>query len=304
MNQITHERCSELLLGFLGGRLGEPDERDVRSHLAGCDECRAELAGLTALTADPAEPMTGSERDDLARVVRSAVTPAARPGWADRFGRRIAPALGAVAFIAIAVLGIIYLPSGGSDQEAAGGGDTADVSTEAEGGGGGVGGNGSLTQESAEDAPAPKAQAGTDGGGDTADRSIAAGQAESLEAGLMDRDAFKSESQPFAATGLDLGTLIPDHIDPDVLAYSLHSSATFADERVARLTAECSEVTIATSPHEDVVATGATYYPDDVLVITFVWFDPSARLLNYEIRGWTDGRCDRITPIYRRGVLE
>ena len=128
MPELDHERCSELLGGFLEGSLEAEAARAVEQHLAGCAACRAERAALEALTGGEVAPMTADERAALHAAVGRAtseaeVVPLARPrassasrGWA----RRLAPALGAAALAALLAVGVATLGDGitGSDGDA------------------------------------------------------------------------------------------------------------------------------------------------------------------------------------------
>lgn len=133
-HEITHERCSELLREYLEGALEERAAASVAAHLESCDDCAAELAGLTALVAPVAE-LTPGERDELRRAVRAGARPEPAPGRVielpDRStstarGGRIAGALGAVAAVAALALGVAYLSGGAGtlrgDDEAGGAG--------------------------------------------------------------------------------------------------------------------------------------------------------------------------------------
>lgn len=306
MTEITHERCSELLGPYAAGDLGDPERAVVETHLKGCEACTQELAGLQALQAFQVEPMTGAERDRLTQNVRAAVTPAPKVGLLGRFGHRLAPALGALALVAIAAVALISLPQN-RPVPAEVRGSTADEDS---------GAGGTATREAApkaaaqEESTAKGAAAGTSSdaassAGGQAD--TAAGQTTTMQADAMvERDAFRSAVQPFARTGIEIRSVVPTRSleEPSAEAYSgTDFAASAPTEALADQVRECSASTVDSSPHP-LVPTAATYYPDDVLVITFVWLEPSTTRLNYEIHGWIGGRCDLITPIFRSGVLE
>ena len=310
MTELSHDRCSELLETYVSGDLDAAERRSVDEHLTACSDCSLELVAVRALT-EPVVAMSGTERDELARAVRAAVASPQKRSMSEWFGRRLAPALGAVAFLAIAVIALVSLPKDSPSPTAVGGTD------------------GGTTMESQTEemrpAPAPEAaqkdQAGTlsdtaagtttgsgSGAGGTAggDPARNSGTATSLEASAsqVGRANFMMEPSTFAATGISLPALVPPRRGIDAYSYDATTLALAApNDRVARLIRECSERTIATSPHP-LTPSSAAYYADDVLVIGFVWADPSTFRLNFEVRGWTDGNCDQVSPIYRRGSLE
>lgn len=304
MNDLTHERCSELLGAFASGELDAQHRARVEGHLSSCRDCSLELAAIEALGAPDLVPMTGAERDRLTGAVRAAVLQPRRAAWSAPWGRRVAPAVGAAALLAIVALVIVSLPGDRSALETAtGGGATTDQVENAE------------TELKA--APAPAAQdattetlQGQDGlNNGTATSGEAAGTVTGHGAASTALRAAVSTTvseQDFATAGLDLGSLVPAKLPRRVAAYRavepLANSA--PNERVADLIRSCSDRAISTSP-VPLVATSATYFPsDDLLIIGFVWVEESTGDLYYEIRGWRAGRCDRVTPIYRRGVAE
>jgi hypothetical protein len=304
MTQISHERCSELLALYVKGRLEPPVRADVIAHLGGCLACSRELTALEALSPVEFEPLSGMERDDLARAVRAAISTQARPGLFERFGRRMNAALGAVALFAIILVGVISWPdqqdrpqgAAAPAEDSGAGGDTAQTeqatTTEVQ----------AETGDQASGAqPAAKHRSGTD----NSTSSAAAGA--TLKAGVGNTFLDTTVATgPFAREGLDLPALQPATLAGAPAAAdqqtSLYSAA--QDPQVRRFIDECTQVTISTSPFP-LTATSAVYYPrDEVLVIAFIWTDESTGTVNFELRGWRDGRCDRVTPIYRRGIAE
>jgi hypothetical protein len=299
MTDLSHERCSELLAAYTSGELDARERSEVEEHLSSCRDCSLELAAIRSLGAAEIVPMTGVERDRLSAAVRHAVITAPRPAWSTRWGRRVAPALGAVAFATIAIVAFTTFTNDDPlDESAAGGTSTSSVP------------DSESAELDAKAAPPPqgrgqhsadtfgKVQGGTAEGtaGGTADESV------SLEARAGTTTTVSEV--PFAAAGLDIGSLVPSRKAQNIAGYDgltpLANSA--PNPRVASLITTCTERATAASA-ESLVATSATYYPsDDVLVIGFVWIDGSTGDLNYLIRGWRDGRCDRVTPIYRRGI--
>jgi hypothetical protein len=123
-NAMDHERCSELLLPYLKGELEGTDREEVDEHLRSCDACTEEKAALEGLLAVEVTPMTVDERRSLHGVVADRLpsarperevisTPRKRSGWFTR----AAPALGALALIALGVVFAASLLSGGDVQE-------------------------------------------------------------------------------------------------------------------------------------------------------------------------------------------
>jgi hypothetical protein len=131
MTEITHERCSELLAGHQRGELEPDDASAVERHLAGCEECRAELAGLRALFAPgDFDPL----RDDERRRLRAAVTeearltpakvhvfPARRTFW-ERHAGQIVGAAASIVVVLFAVLVFQGLQGTGTDDAGGDGG--------------------------------------------------------------------------------------------------------------------------------------------------------------------------------------
>jgi hypothetical protein len=131
MTQITHERCSELLAEHHRGELGPEDASAVERHLAGCGDCRAELAGLRALSgAVDFEPLGDDERQRL----RDAVTQQARlapgqvyelPARRTFWERHAGQVVGAAASIVVILFAYLALGLPGRDDAGDDGGDGA-----------------------------------------------------------------------------------------------------------------------------------------------------------------------------------
>lgn len=308
MRDLTHEECSDRLEAYASDRLDQSARREIDAHLADCPDCSLELEAVRALRAVQVEPMTGPERERVASAVRAAVSVAPRRGLAERFGSRFAPALGAVALVVIAAVALVSLPDDAADSPSV---------SSPEGGGDVARDDDAQTMESQAEAPAPaalpdqgKQDAGGGGsaiGGSEASDSRGQPAATSEAQALNVRSNFTVVGERFSETGIQPGSLVPARIPrrgADYFDAGPADLAAFApNERVAALVEECAERAIATSPHP-VVPSSAAYYSDDVLVIGFVWLDPSSSTFNYELRGWVGGDCNRISPIYRRGVLE
>lgn len=303
MTDLTHERCSEQLDAYASGTLSAPEQSEVEVHLRSCAECSQELRGLRALRGTEVTPMTGYEREALGTAVRAAVLAPAKPRFSERFGRRLAPALGAVALLVLGVVTFVSVSDDGPLPAAQQGADDAEVETLED----------SYDSEAA--APAPRADAkkagGVAGGSGTAedyasdtessaDVTSAAGTG-SQSSTLRAPTGLEIKNASFAEVGLDLGSLVPNRLPARTAVDALALSA--PDRRLAGMVRDCSELTVSTSPYP-LIPSSAAYYQDDVLVIGFVWLEQTTEILNYELRGWIGGRCDRVTPIYRRGLIE
>lgn len=308
MNDLTHERCSELLGAFALGELDAPDRASVEVHLGSCRDCSRELAAIEVLAAGDLVGMTGAERDRLTGAVRAAVLRPTRPTWSQRWSRRVAPAVGAAALLAVVAVAIISLPGDRSLPEAATGPqDTPDQGAEVER----VEGADmkAAPQPASQDSTTETIESGADHGAGTVTGATATGKTTTQNFGSTALRAAVTttvSAQDFATAGLDIGSLVPAQLPRSVTdnraVEPLADSA--PNERVAGLIRTCADRAISTSP-VPLVATSATYFPsDDLLVIGFVWVESSTGDLNYEIRGWREGRCDRVTPIYRRGLVE
>jgi putative zinc finger protein len=122
-DEMTHERCSELLAAYAGGRLDASEQAAVEHHVGGCPDCSAELDAVRALSADGDAPLSELERARLERGIAwelGDLIPS-RPERS-RVWTRLAQGLGAAALLAIVGVGIAQLgtgQSGGNDSGAA-----------------------------------------------------------------------------------------------------------------------------------------------------------------------------------------
>ena len=301
MTEITHERCSELLGPYSSGRVDDTARADVDAHLATCPDCSRELAGLTALRAGEIEPMTGPEREVITAAVRAAVLGGAKPSWAEHWGRRLAPALGAAALVAIAVIGYVSFQTDDSRVPAAG---TATQDEDRS------------TDVTAEDAEAETFGASKEAGEPAAD--AAHSQDMQIKAGTgTDALAPGRAGAPIAVVveeGFARTAFTPDLFAPrdarttkNAGGSGLAARDTFlfaADDPVLQSRVEeCARTVTETSPYP-LTPTYAAHFPDDdILVLGFVWRDEVSGTLNFELRGWRGESCDRISPIYRSGPV-
>lgn len=308
MNE-SHEESSSRLRAYSQGALDEVEAAEVEAHLAACPGCTRELGVVRLLLTTTESSMDDLERATLHRDVRSAVIVPA-PARRERWGRRLAPALGAAALLAVIAVGVVSLdrdpsPSDTSNtttdiadaeapaaeeadrHEATTGrtmaGQASDVASgsDAGSGGGSAGGDAALPEANS------KPAAGTI-------------QAPGIAGAPRARAMVTVVQRSFSAASFDRRALVRARANTDALRFSLHSSAPAG--RVRDVIRRCVETTLATSPLPLRPAMATVYRADDIVVITFLWDDASGAL-NYEIRGWRGGVCDRPSPIYRRGTL-
>lgn len=116
---MTHDRCSELLRGYVRGELPGELADEVRDHLATCGDCRAEHRAVMALgvgDASDARPLDDVERARLHRglaqelfVARANSDVAGAGSGERRWVRWLAPAAAAAAVLA----GVLVMTVGG-----------------------------------------------------------------------------------------------------------------------------------------------------------------------------------------------
>ena len=118
------EHASEDLRGYALGELGPERTREVEEHLRACAECRAELVAVRALATSELERMNDLERARMRQGVQAAVSPAGATSKSHG-ARRLYPALGAAALIAVVLVGGYFGFRGGVSQEDSGDATTA-----------------------------------------------------------------------------------------------------------------------------------------------------------------------------------
>ncbi len=308
MTDLTHEEVSELLGPYSSGELEGSTHARVDTHLATCAECTRELAGITAIRAFDIEPMTGPERDRITTAVRAAVVPAARLRWSERFGRGLAPALGAAAVVVVAVIGYVSFQGDGSapadlsapTQDEADDSTTGTTLEDAGGAASGAqqkargevrGGDAESTQTLEMEVAAP--------GADSAAGSVASEAPQPISVVIEPR---------FAATKFTRDLFAPRDAKKSnrTLAFGAGPPGGFIadDPTVAATVEDCARTVIETSPHPALTPTYAAHFPtDDIIVIGFVWRAEGSGALNFELRGWRGGSCDSVSPIYRSGPV-
>lgn len=295
MTSTPHIHASEELAAYVTGGLAAARRAEIDSHLATCEECSQELAGVMALRAEGFEPMTGPERERVTARVRAAVTDAG-PGLGARWSRRLAPALGAAALVAIAVVGYVSFggddagdtTSGGQVQEAA----PPDLDDAAEGADTEGAERGKVTLDAA-----PKAQAGA--------LEMEAGSAAGSSAenrGVVGIPVI--EGRRFALASLADDLLGSRGMRDEFRTYDAGTTLFSADDPGTSATMEaCARAVVDTSPYPLVPTSAAHFARDDIIVIAFVWRDEATGTPNFMLRGWRGGDCGSVSPIYRIGRL-
>lgn len=300
MDEMTHERCSELLHAHARGELERDLDDRVRAHLAACGECRAEERAVAALAA-PAPAMDEFERARLHRSLTQELFSA--PANADVAGaagprswrRWIAPAAGAAALVAgIAFVGLAGGLSG-SDEETGGSGlsrvgapardaDGADeLESESDAGAGGSGSGGGVAGR-----PEPAAEAGQ--------AESRAGLADGGPAPEFDGDAGTLTTRALSETGRS-----GDVFTSFAATYTAADVEGLAEDFVGRLARSAGEAGAdvracgGTLPDDATIlpAYGALgeYAGEDVLVIGFVTTESGGPLDRYLMWIWARGSC-------------
>lgn len=306
--ELSHERCSELLPGFLEGALPADDARRVERHLASCDECRMEKRGLEALTAGETEGLTTMERVTLERGVIGGISEDAPTGTVvplapkRRFGVRVAGALGAAATVAVIATLAYFGSSGGLDEAGMGGADTAQVAEE----------DGPNDRDRTDAAGRRKTKAAK-AGGTVSDSAALNSEAEAVGAGGAAQDSapvptFRVEQRPL--TGAILQKRGESSLD------SVRSAAYFsyddtagartrleqlvkaarssAGEGVADQVDRCASQVLETSdPAVPTFGVLGTLDDREVLVLGFAYTRArSGPLDRYMVWAWERGSCD------------
>jgi anti-sigma factor RsiW len=104
---------AELLIGYLEGTLPEADRQQLDNHAAACTECRGLLAAQAELDFPAPEVSTDFNGKLYARI---AADEARRPWWSISW-RVLAPAVGVMAMLAMAVYVRQPVPQVSSDVQ-------------------------------------------------------------------------------------------------------------------------------------------------------------------------------------------
>jgi len=300
MTSPENAHVSDDLAAYVSRDLTETRRAHIYAHLAICEECSQELAGIMALRAVDFEPMTGPEREHVTTGVRSAVTEV-RPGVLERWGRRMAPALGAAALVALAVVGYAsFSGSDATDSPAAGHADS-----EAE--------RGTLEDQAGD----PEQGAARSNAAPGAAEPHAA-EPEAADTLNMEADQASGSTSAFGSAGgaipvvqerrfalADLGDLFGARRMRDNFNASGNDAALFAadDPAIATTMEACARTVIETSPDPVVPTYSAHFTADDVIVIAFAWRDEKSGAMTFMLRGWRGRDCGSVSPIYRTGPL-
>src|SRR5919106_1492826 len=310
MNEaMTHERCSELLPGILRGDLTSEDEGAARAHLAECEGCRAELAGLRSLHSSQPPEMNSEERDALHRGVAAALARQVR-GAGDVIpleGKRRAPRgarwLGAAAAVLVLAVGATFVLM----QFFGSGGGAGDAALEgADSGGGGDEGAASAPDF---DGPRPvfagTAFALSDAPEEAAEESgdqATARSAEQFSKAIDSADRLRRLARGSPLLAAFAGAY--DASDAEALADTfLGLLVEDAGNSAAAQVEECGQATLDASidPILPVFAAPTRYEGEKALVLGYVTGDPS--LEDYSVWVWPEGSCDR--PLHAgRGHLQ
>jgi hypothetical protein len=280
-NELTHERCSELLADYSAGELEAVETARVETHLARCGSCSRELRAVMALKV-PGEPLDDLERARLRRGIAQGLGDViATPQRPSRAGARFAAALGAAALLALGGVAVVSLSSGGDDaaREAAEAGsdlrerDGADAAQ----GGGGV---------AADAGTAPRPRPSYD-----------------ADAGRLSKKKLRNlgERAPtlraFATLSTNDATELRDEYVSDLAAQ--------ADGPVESLILSCAEKVYEAQPYAALPAIAARGKLEGrrALVLGFAWTDEdSGRLDQFMLWTWPQSSCDR--PLdYRAGQI-
>ena len=318
MTTIDHERCSELLLAFMTGELSGAETDTVGEHLSGCEQCRAEQAGLEALRVGAGDDLSTLERGRLHQRVAAAIE-AERAAEViplqprRSFGAAAARFLGAAAAITAIGTFIYFGATGGGD-------DASRTQGAADNGGDTV----ELFDESEAPQAAPEEVAGQSGGGggnrsnkDKATTSTGAMAADTGEGGAP-RPPFEIATDPFTSSQLErLGrssapsrTLstsynTPSDNDSDSLLDQLVAEANDkAGADVAQQVENCA-ARVLESEDRIIPTFGALGELDgrDTLVVGFAWARSGDSLDSYMVWAWEQGDCD-VTLEYIEGRIK
>jgi anti-sigma-K factor RskA len=112
MTSSDHEELRSQLGAFVLGALAPAEQAEVRAHLAGCDECAAEVRSLRpvvdslAWSVEPVEPPAAVRERILSATAKSAAIPAAAPSTGTRRGSVLPWLAAAASLVLAAALGV------------------------------------------------------------------------------------------------------------------------------------------------------------------------------------------------------
>jgi hypothetical protein len=297
---MTHEDCSELLHAHLRGELAGDTADAVSTHLEGCEECRAELAGLAALMAERPEGLRREERDRLHEGVAAGLAP--RPGRAADvlpFERRARAPWG-VRWLGAAAA-VLVIAVGGAFALNLFDGESTDLGTADSGAGGGAGGEEAAPTQDV-DGPTPRfvsdlsaLQFALTAGAD--DQNDLAAQEDAGETYSRSRLADSPRSLSRLARTSSLFAAFARAYEPaeaeDLADTFIVDLAEQAPPEAAAQIEECGRMTLdaATTPILPVFATRARYLGDEALILGYITGDSA--LDRYTVWVWPAGSCER-----------
>ena len=307
---IDHDRCSELLGGYVRGELPVAETQQVESHLVTCELCSSEQRAIAALQRPEPAPLSELERARMRRALLVEAAPApdsALPGdpERDQRGARLFPLLGAAA-VAVALMIFAYTGSGGlggSDEAANGDMQTGqDEAREAEG----AGGDGDAAREPAqalqEESVADQGKAATAAG-------RAAPPSPTFRASMGEVD--RTELNHLGRRGLPLVLFARAFQVRDVERLRDEFVDALADAAPYARGAQIRECVAAIAPKfpNALPAYGAVGdYIDrprrEVLIVAFTWTDePTGPLDQSMVWAWPLGTCDEVAH-YSKNLIE
>ena len=302
---MTHDRCSELLPGYVRDGLPREEADQVRTHLAGCAECRAEeraVAATVRSSALDARPLDDMERARLHRgLAQELFTPrtgaAAPTPEAKTWRRWIVPAAAAAALLAGAA--VMTLGGGGSSAE------MAQISAD-QGGADNDGGAGAEGRDGVEDSAGSGVKAENKAAPERATESLNAASGAATQADMGGPE--EPTPQFFPALGVltpaDLSQIARGHLFQSFVdAYGPEDGPRVYPRFLARISEEAVgigpeiEECAATLPQDGslIPAYGALaeYRGERVLVLGFVTHDEDSRRLNRSLLSvWERERCE------------
>ena len=305
MTSPENAHVSDDLAAYASSEVTEIRRAEIDLHLTTCEECSRELAGVMALRAVDFEPMTGPERERVTAGVHATVAPA-RAGLAERWSRRLGPALGAAALVALGVVGYVSFNDGTTDAPAMNQapGDAAPETLEDAQGATGQDAEGDAEQGGAGGKVAPNAASEPEAA-DTLNMEADTARGSAAGFGSASNSIPVVQERRFALASIEEDLFGARRMRDNFNAYKNETAALFAadDPDIATTMEACARTVIGTSPYPVVPTYAAHFGADDVIVIAFVWRDETSGNMSFMLRGWRGGDCGSVTPIYRTGPL-
>lgn len=283
-DELTHERCSELLADFAAGHLDASETARIEAHLAGCSECDAELRAIMALRAGD-EPLNDVERARLRRGIAASIGDVIAPAReTSRSRARLATALGAAALLAIVGVAGVSLLTGQRDDDSTAA-TSGPVRNQVRDAGADSAGGGGVAAGEAAKAPRPRPTYDRDAGHLSGKKLTKIGE---RSAALT---AFQN------AYSVEDATELRDEYVSDL--------ARQAESPVDNLILSCAEQVYEAQPYAALPAFAAQgeLEGEEALVLGFAWTDQQSGPLNrFMLWTWPESSCER--PIdYRAGEI-